>query len=118
MTPRNYVLSGGIPPTPGGTTPTYELNCSAPVNGSAWRAGGGNCAWAALLVPTAGWLNASVSADGGGGSRLVLTAALPAEVGAADATVVASAYGWGPVPLMSAYDVETGLPVLPWYVSV
>ena len=36
----------------------------------------------------------------------------------AASVVVASAYGWGPIPMMSAYDKATGLPVLPWNRSV
>ena len=109
--PRNAVLSGGA-----GVLQNWTLDCAAPLNGSAWNAAG-NCAWAALLVPSLGWLNATVTTDGAG-AGLVLTAALPAGVGAANATVAASAYGYGPIPLMTAYDLRTGLPVLPWNRSV
>ena len=28
--------------------------------------------------------------------------------------MLSSAYGWGPIPMMNAYDIATGLPVLPW----
>jgi hypothetical protein len=32
--------------------------------------------------------------------------------------VLGSAYGWGSIPLLSAYDAGTDLPVLPWNESV
>ena len=45
----------------------------------------------------------------------MLEAALPPAPAAATAGVVlATSYGWGDIPLMSAYDRATGLPVLPW----
>ena len=43
------------------------------------------------------------------GGALTLTAA-----GAAAGAPVASRYGWGAVPMLSVYDKETGLPLLPW----
>lgn len=84
------------------------------------------CAWASIQVKGHGWLNASVdiiSGDGGttgggsGGSAdaMVLTAQLPASVAAAAAVeVVASSYGWGPIPMMSIYRQDADLPVLAW----
>ena len=44
------------------------------------------------------------------GGALTLTAAGAAAAGAP----VASRYGWGAVPMLSVYDKETGLPLLPW----
>ena len=72
---------------------------------------GNQCAWAAIEVQGQGWLNATVSALG---ASLKLEATLPDGVLAEGATVTGSAYGWGPIPMMSAYDKATGLPVLPW----
>jgi hypothetical protein len=72
---------------------------------------GNQCAWAAIEVEGHGWINATVSATG---SSLKLEAALPAGVQAGAAKVTGSAYGWGPIPMMNAYDKATGLPVLPW----
>jgi hypothetical protein len=54
-----------------------------------------------------------------GGRALVLEAALPpAPAPAAAGVVLATSYGWGDIPLMSAYDRATGLPVLPWNRSI
>ena len=33
-------------------------------------------------------------------------------------TVLASSYGWGPIPMLNLYDIATELPVLPWNRSV
>ena len=71
------------------------------------------CAWASLNVSGVGWLNASVglSEDGRG---LLLRARLPPARGrvaaapAAAARVVGSRYGWGPIPMLTAYDVHRG----------
>ncbi len=67
----------------------------------------GKCAWAELQLANGSWVNATVSVAGG---ALTLTAA---GAGAAGAPV-ASRYGWGAVPMLSVYDKETGLPLLPW----
>ena len=58
-------------------------------------------------------------------AMMVLTAHVPAS--AADGVdsvseradgvpprVTGSAYGWGPIPMLSVYDRASGLPVLPW----
>jgi len=37
---------------------------------------------------------------------------------AAGASVLGSAYGWGPIPMLSAVDKASDLPVLPWNRSV
>ena len=49
------------------------------------------------------------------GHSLLLEAQLPAGPTPAG-LVLATAYGWGDVPLLSgsAYDKQSGLPVLPW----
>jgi hypothetical protein len=72
---------------------------------------GNQCAWAAIAVEGHGWVNATVSATG---TSLKLEATLPTAVRAGAAKVIGSAYGWGPIPMMNAYDKTTGLPVLPW----
>ena len=65
-----------------------------------------------------GWLNATVEVDAGG-RQLVLTAPLPAGADPAAAlAITGSAYAYGPIPMMSVYDAATGLPVLPWNVSL
>jgi hypothetical protein len=65
-----------------------------------------NCAWASIELASGDSLNATVTASG---KDLLLQAAAPK-----DAVIIASSYGWGPIPLMNAYDVVTQLPVLPW----
>ena len=62
----------------------------------------GTCAWAAVHLAGAGWLNATLEAAG---AALRLT--VP-RVG----TVLGTAYGWGGVPMLTAYEAD--LPVLPW----
>ena len=49
-----------------------------------------------------------------GGHGLLLEAELPAGGPTPAGLVLATAYGWGDVPMLSAYDKQTGLPVLPW----
>jgi hypothetical protein len=67
-----------------------------------------NCAWASVKVGD-DWVNASVSvADGGQTLTLATTG------NTRGAAVSGSSYGWGGVPMMNAYDVGSGLPVLPW----
>jgi len=76
------------------------------------------CAWGSLQVEGAGWLNATVAVQSGG-QALTLTAQLPSGMSsAAGASVLGSAYGWGPIPMMSAVDKASDLPVLPWNRSV
>ncbi|KAL1526580.1 hypothetical protein AB1Y20_015287 [Prymnesium parvum] len=88
---------------------------SFPINATANSSMLQQCAWAGLKVRGVGWLNASVSVLPNGNS-LLLTAQLPKDL---DGPLIeASAYAWGPIPMMSAYDVATGLPVLPWNMSV
>jgi len=79
-----------------------DLNCSAHEHGT--------CGWAALQITSAGWVNATISITAK--NTLMLTASLPASD---DFTsVIGTAYGWAPIPMMSIYDKSTGLPVLPW----
>jgi len=74
----------------------------------------GTCAWAAVEISGAGWINATVTVATNG-AALRLSAPVPQDV---SATVLGTAYGWGPVPLMNAYDQATDLPILPWNRSV
>lgn len=73
----------------------------------------GTCAWASIELKGLGWFNASTVATDDG-QKLLLKATLPSMIDASAASVVATAYGWGPIPLMNAYDIGTSLPVLPW----
>lgn len=70
------------------------------------------CAWAQLQISKMGWVNATVDVESNGRS-VVFTAKLPDPFDGS-AAILASTYGWGPIPMMSIYDKETGLPVLPW----
>ena len=47
----------------------------------------------------------------------MLSADLPHALGE-PVTVTGSAYGWGPIPMLSVYDRGTGLPVLPWNITL
>eukprot|EP01052_Picozoa_sp_SAG31_P020137 SAG31_NODE_1501_length_8085_cov_3.043201_1_plen_944_part_10 len=66
----------------------------------------GTCAWAAVQLSSGEWINTTVASQG---QTVVMTV-----VAKATETVTATAYGWGPIPLMNIYDKGTGLPVLPW----
>lgn len=101
VAPWNYDLASQVPAM---VPPPARLNCSTQ------RAG--VCAWAALHLSALGWINASVSVAPGG-HALLLQAELPSGH-TPGGLVLATAYGWGDVPLLSAYDKQTGLPVLPW----
>ena len=71
----------------------------------------GKCAWAELQLSNGSWVNATVTLAVGGAGLTLTAPASTAGVGAP----VASRYGWGAVPMLSVYDKETGLPVLPWW---
>lgn len=71
------------------------------------------CAWASLQFASSEWVNATVGVDASG---TALTLSAPARKG--QTGVIATAYGWGPVPMLNAYDQGTNLPVLPWNRSV
>lgn len=78
----------------------------------------GTCGWAAIQLAGGAWVNASVAVSGA--TRLTLTAEV-AELQDAlhlRGPPTATAYGWAPVPMMNAYEVGTGLPVLPWNRSI
>jgi len=115
--PFNYVQpSGGdnAPPSVVDCTATYPV--SPTVNGSMAT----QCAWGSLSVEGSGWLNATTTVQPGGQS-ILLTATLPNQATLphnAVARVAGSAYGWGPIPMLSVYDKSTKLPVLPWNESV
>jgi len=66
------------------------------------------CAWASIKLSSGEWVNATASAIG---QKMSLTAPVPM---GAISSVVATAYGWGPIPMMNMYDAITRLPVLPW----
>jgi len=107
--PHNYDLDASLrglaaPSSP----PLPPLNCS-----DASTVPPGSCAWAAIEFGDRGWVNATVSAHLG---QLVLEAVPPSGGPPAAASPLAtrSAYGWGPIPLLTAYDRGTALPVLPW----
>jgi len=71
------------------------------------------CVWASITLSTGHTLNATVttSRDKKG---LVLSAPVSTVDDVGAATVTASSYAWGPIPMMNAYDVASGLPVLQW----
>ena len=76
------------------------------------------CAWAIIQLESGERLNATVSVAPGG-QKLVLAAPLPksfSEFGARNdaSIVIATSYAYGAIPMMTAYDKQTGLPVLPW----
>jgi len=70
------------------------------------------CAWAAVKLSSGEWVNATVGVDASG-KALMLSAPVPKPTNA-----IATAYGWGPVPMLNAYDQGTNLPVLPWNRSI
>lgn len=85
---------------------TYGLNCTALNNKTS-----GTCAWAAIELSGTGWVNASMTSEG---QKLLLDTTLPLAIDMDIASVLATSYGWGSIPLMNAYDKATMLPVLPW----
>ena len=103
--PYNYLSQGH----------TGKIPFDAPLNCTQTNeADPGTCVWAALQIAGV-WRNATVHVAENDSSTLVLTVALRnGSAALAGAVVTGSAYAWGPVPLMNAYDRATGLPVLPW----
>jgi len=67
------------------------------------------CAWAELLLNDT-WVNATISVAEDGSA--LMFSAPPMYVGAG--APLASRYAWGNIPMMTVYDRETNLPVLPW----
>ena len=94
-----------------GLTIVRPYNDGPAVDCSSLR-GVGGCAWAAIEINGTSWLNATVLATRDG-RRLELTAAV-GHIAPGLASVTASSYGWGGVPMMAAYDGGTDLPVLSW----
>ena len=74
----------------------------------------GKCAWAELQLSNGSWVNATISLGEEKvtkeSNHVSVTLSTPASAG----VVVASRYGWGAVPMLSIYDKDTDLPVLPW----
>ena len=107
-------------PNYGQGNPPIVVDCvgTFPINATTNSSMEQQCAFAALEVDGAGWFNATVTIPEGEPTKLLLTSKLPADRPPTPATVVASAYGWGPIPMLSAYDKATGLPVLPWNKSL
>merc|ERR1719506_362685 len=66
----------------------------------------GVCAWAGLRTGGA-WTNATVAVEG---KALLLSGSA--------ANADATQYGYGSIPMMSVYDSQTGLPVLPWNMTL
>lgn len=71
------------------------------------------CAWAAMKVTDAGWVNATVSVQLPDQIVLTVTATGTGVVGNVW-EMEGTSYGWGSVPMMTIYDRGSGLPVLPW----
>jgi sialate O-acetylesterase len=67
------------------------------------------CAWAALLLNHT-WVNATISVSEDGSALMLSAPPMYAGAGAP----LASRYAWGNIPMMTVYDRETNLPVLPW----
>ena len=74
-----------------------------------------------LKLDGGAWLNASVAVSPT--DKELVLAATPFDMAAfwrqrstaaAGAVVTATAYAWGPIPMMSAYDIAIDLPVLGW----
>ena len=76
----------------------------------------GMCAWAALKLASGVWVNATVTVSAP--NQVTLTAPqMDRSAGGAEAALalpVASAYGWGNIPMMNVYDRGTNLPLLPF----
>jgi len=70
----------------------------------------GKCSWAELQFADGSWVNATIAVAAGGGAVILSAPAASSDTGAP----VASRYGWGAVPMLSVYDKQTGLPLLPW----
>ena len=68
------------------------------------------CAWASINVQGVGWVNASVEVHPNEPPFTEMDLVASGVSG----TVLSTSYGWGPIPMLSAYDEESNLPVLPW----
>ena len=96
--PSNYLPNVD---QPGNITPG-QLDC--------WVFDRQQCVWASIHVEETGWMNASVTVGKGGRTLLLSTPLVPLQ----NATVLGTAYGWGNIPFLNAYDKRSGLPVLGW----
>ena len=101
--PAGLALRAPANAAPGGATDAWcaAANAKQPYT----------CAWATLGYDTGAVVNATValSADA---TQLVLTPTAPVPAGAT--RIVSSTYGWGSVPLMTAYRADIDAPVLAW----
>ena len=71
-----------------------------------------DCAWASLKLSDGTWADAAISVNS---DRKGLTFKPARNVTAAQTGApTATAYGWGANPMMTVYDAETDLPLLPW----
>lgn len=101
------LLSVPFNEVPGGATPSFcaQQNAANPHT----------CAGAAVKFDDGTWADAAVSLTADA-QRLVLTPVAPAPAGAT--AIVATAYGWGSIPLMTAYRADIDAPVLGWNKTV
>lgn len=100
--PFNYQHTRGV----SGTGPVVPMfDCA-----SHDKAAPGTCAWGAVKLANIGWVNASIALLHNGSLKFTPQVSDTATAGRA----VASAYGWGSVPMLSLYDTETDLPVIGW----
>jgi sialate O-acetylesterase len=68
----------------------------------------GTCAGAQVLLNGKGWVDVMISVQVP--DSIILTC----QKATKNDTIVATSYGWGSVPLLTIYDRESNLPVLPW----
>lgn len=106
--PFNY-RSPGYGPAATQVPTVVDCTSTFPVSPTENASMGLQCGWSSIRFDTGGWVNATLSV-GANGQSLVLAAAMPLDA----QTAVATAYGWAPIPMLSAYDKTSGLPVLPW----
>jgi sialate O-acetylesterase len=109
----NVDIPAGLPNPPN----IVDCSSSFPINATANASMALQCAWASLEVEGHGWVNASIGIVGGSVRLTADLPTMPLGFGALPA-VLGSAYGYGPIPMLTIYDIETGLPVLPWNKSL
>ena len=110
--PYNLRGSFNVDAPSGVANPSTIVDCSSsfPVNATMNASMSLQCAWASLNVAGIGWVNATLTIAGS--SKLLLSVHIPSNSEAIMPKVVGSAYGWGPIPMLTVY--ADGLPVLPW----
>ncbi|CAB9520745.1 Sialate O-acetylesterase [Seminavis robusta] len=75
----------------------------------------GTCAWASVKLSTqTEWVNATLSIQFPNQVVFTVTKQQQLVEHDDDATIEATSYGWGSVPMLTLYDAGTDLPVLPW----